>query len=259
MAADLAAVEAGSQVVVARLAAAALLGGGDMLTSADRVRVEAAVKTAEARTQGEIYCVVAHESSDYREVPIAWAALAALIAPALLLLGGIHVSVPALFGKAWTAAQIGTVAETAARGAVAGAILLQGLLFVAVLFIVSFPEIRRSLTPKSLKRERVRRRAREQFLAKNLAATRERTGVLIYVSTTERLAELIADEGVAACVAPQVWDQAMELLMAGFKAQRPAEGFEHAIALCGDILAKHFPVKADDNPNELSDSVVLLP
>ena len=246
-------------MVVARLAAAALLGDGNMLTSADRVRVEAAVKTAEARTQGEIYCVVAHESSDYREVPIAWAALAALIAPALLLLGGIHVSVPALFGKAWTAAQIGAVAETAARGAVAGAILLQGLLFVAVLFVVSFPAIRRALTPKSLKRERVRRRAREQFLAKNLAATKERTGVLIYVSTTERLAELIADEGVAACVAPEVWEQAMELLMAGFKAQRPAEGFEHAIVLCGDILALHFPVKVGDNPNELSDSVVLLP
>lgn len=248
-----------SQVVEAPSAAADPRGDGEMLTPADLSRVEAAIRAAEARTQGEVYCVVANESSDYREVPVAWAALAALAAPALLLLAGIHVVVPQLFGGSWSAAQVDMVAETAARGAVGGAVLLQGTLFLAVLILVSLPSIRRAMTPKSLKRERVRRRAREQFLAKNLAATRERTGVLIYVSIQERLAELIADEGVAACVAPRVWDQAMGLLIAGFKSERPAEGFEHAIGLCGDILAQHFPVRVDDNPNELTDSVVQLP
>jgi putative membrane protein len=230
-----------------------------MLTPTDLARVEAAIRTAEAETQGEIYCVVANESSDYREVPVAWAALAALVAPAILLLAGIHVTVPQLFGKAWSAAQVGLVAETAARGAVGGAILLQGTLFLAVFVLVSLPTIRRAMTPKTLKRERVRRRASEQFRAKNLAATRERTGVLIYVSVKERLAELIADEGVASCVAPQVWDQAMDLLMVGFKTGQPADGFEQAIGLCGNILTQHFPVRVDDNPNELSDSVVQLP
>ena len=248
-----------SQVVEAPSVAAAPRGDGEMLAPTDLARVEAAIKTAEARTQGEIYCVIANESSDYREVPIAWAALAALVAPAILLFAGIHVSVPLFLGKAWSAAQVGLLAETAARGAVAGAILLQGILFLSVLVLVSLPPVRRALTPKSLKRERVRKRANEQFLAKNLAATRERTGVLIYVSVQERLAELIADEGVAACVAPQVWDQAMDLLIAGFKNDRPADGFEHAIGLCGDILAQHFPVRVDDNPNELSDSVIQLP
>jgi len=151
------------------------------------------------------------------------------------------------------------VAEQAVRGALMGAILLQGALFVLVAIAVGMIKpLRRLLTPKGLKRERVRRRAQEQFLAKNLAGTRERTGVLIYVSTVERMAELIADEGVAAKVDPKVWDQAMAALIGGIRAKTPAEGFEAAIALCGDILAQHFPA-APDNPNELSDSVVLLP
>jgi putative membrane protein len=221
-----------------------------MLNDADRARIEAAVDAAEDRTRGEIFCIVARESSDYREVPVAWAALAALAAPAVLLAAGIQVKVPDLFGAEWTSAQM---------GALAGAILLQALLFVAVAVLISLPPMRRLFTPRSLKRERVRQRAREQFLAKDLSATRERTGVLIYVSESERMAELIADEGVAGKVDPKVWDEAMGRLVGGVKRGKPAEGFEQAIGLCGAILAEHFPVRPGDNPNELSNAVVELP
>ncbi len=230
-----------------------------MLTNDDRARIEAAVKAAEEKTRGEIYCVVAHESSDYREAPIAWAALAALAAPAVLLMAGIHVTVPDLFGEPWTAAQIGAAAESAARAAVAGAILLQGALFLTVAVIVSIPPVRRFMTPRSLKQERVRRRAREQFLARDLVGTRERTGVLIYVSAAERMAELIADEGVASKVASSVWDEAMTKLVAGVRHGRTAEGFEQAIGLCGEVLAEHFPARPGDNPDELPNNVVMLP
>ncbi|MFZ3008050.1 MAG: TPM domain-containing protein [Phenylobacterium sp.] len=231
-----------------------------MLSEADRSRVEAAVARGELRTRGEIYTVVARESSDYGEVPVAWAAIAALAAPALLLAGGIHVSAPEILTGEWTAAQIGTVAEQSVRGALTGALMMQGVLFVGVAVLVGvIRPLRRLLTPKGLKREQVRRRAQEQFLAKNLAATRERTGVLIYVSAKERMAELIADEGVASKVDPKVWDEAMAALISGIRRKKPAEGFEAAIALCADILAEHFPVNASDNPNELPDSVVVLP
>lgn len=229
-----------------------------MLSETDRARIEAAVKAAEAGTTGEIYCVVAPESSEYLEVPIAWGAIAALAAPAVLLAGGVHVTAPDDIGGGWSAAQMSSAAEAAARAALSGAILLQCALFVAVAIAVAIPVVRHFMTPRALKRERVRRRAHEQFLAKNLQATRERTGVLIYVSAREHMAELIADEGIAAKVAAGAWDGAMARLMDGFKAGRPADGFEEAISLCGAILAEHFPPRDDGNPNELSDSVVVL-
>lgn len=220
--------------------------------------IEAAVRKAEARTTGEIYCIVAEESSHYIETPIAWGAGVALLAPALLLIGGIHVTVPDLFGG-WSAEQVGAAAEAAVRRALIGAILLQAALFAVVAVLVAWRPLRLALTPGGVKRHSVRRRAAELFLTKNLQATRARTGILIFVSLAERKAELIADEGIAAHVGPHVWDQAMAALADGLRRGAPAEGFEAAVGLCGDVLAERFPADPKDNPNQLPDTVVLLP
>lgn len=228
------------------------------LSPADRAAVEAAIHEVELRTKGEIYCVVSDESGDYGETPLAWAAGVALLGPAVLLLGGVHVSAPDLFGG-WSAAQVSQVAEAAARKALIGAILMQAILFVATLLLVALPPVRRALTPRPFKRERVRRRAAEQFAAKNLHLTRERTGVLIYVSFAEHMAELIADEGVAAHVEPRVWDEAMAALVAGLRRGAPGEGLAAAVRLCGEVLAERFPADPHANPNELPNAVVVLP
>jgi len=216
------------------------------------------VRQAEARTTGEIYCVVAEQSAAYGETPLAWAAGVALLGPAILLMGGVHVTVPELFGD-WTAAQVSAAAESAARRALAGAILLQAVLFAAVALVVAWRPVRLALTPRWVKRHEVRRRAAESFLSKNLHMTRDRTGVLIFVSLAEHMAEIIADEGIAAQVEAGVWDRAMAALSQGLKRGEPAAGFAAAVGLCGDVLAERFPARPGDNPNELPDAVVLLP
>jgi putative membrane protein len=231
-----------------------------LLTPKDLAAIEAAVRSAEVRTTGEIYCVVAEESSDYHATPLAWAAGVALLAPALLLLAGLHVSAPDMgIVGGWTADQVEDVGEATARAALIGTLLMQALLFVATLFLVAIPPVRRALTPRGMKRDRVRQRAEEQFIAKNLHATRERTGLLIYVSAAERMAELIADETIHAHVDDGVWEKAMAALTAGLKRGDPAGGFADAIGQCADILATHFPARIGDNPNELPDAVVILP
>ena len=229
-----------------------------LLTPDDLAAIEAAVRAAEAQTSGEIFCVVAEESSADLLIPLAWAAGAALLAPAILLIAGIQVPAADLlrFG-AWTGAQ--SDAAGAAQAALAGTLVLQGLLFFGVMLLASLDPVRRVLTPRSFKRERVRQHAQTQFLARNLHATRERTGVLIYVSAREHMAELIADEGINAKVSAGTWERAMAALVAGLKRDAPAAGFVAAIGLCGEVLAEHFPPRPRDNPNELSDSVVLLP
>jgi len=228
------------------------------LTPADLDAVEAAVRGAEARTSGEIYCVVAEQSGHYGETPLAWAAGVALLAPAALLIGGVHVTVPGLIDE-WTAAQVGAAADAAARGALIGALLLQAALFAVVAIVVTLAPVRLALTPRSVKRHEVKRRAGEIFLSKNLHLTRERTGVLIFVSLAERMAEIIADEGIAQHVEPHVWDRAMAALAEGLRRGEPAAGFAGAVGLCGDVLAETFPARPGDNPNELPDAVVVLP
>ncbi|WP_293898250.1 TPM domain-containing protein [Phenylobacterium sp.] len=231
-----------------------------LLSPADLDAVEAAVRAAEVRTTGEIYCVVAEESSDYHATPLAWAAGVALLAPAVLLLAGLHVTAPDMsrFGG-WTADQVEGIGEATARAALVGTLLLQGVLFVVTLLVVSIHPIRRALTPRGMKRDRVRMRAEEQFIAKNLHATRERTGVLIYVSAAERMAELIADEAIHAQAPDGTWDKALAALTAGLRRGEAAAGFAAAIGQCADVLAERFPARPDDNPNELPDAVVVLP
>ena len=230
------------------------------LTPAELATIEAAVREGESRTSGEIFCVVAEDSSDYHGTPIAWAAGVALLAPAILLLAGVQVSAPeALLYGGWTAAQVEDIGEATAHAALVGTLVLQAALFVAALLVVSIRPIRLALTPKGMKRDQVRRRAEAQFLAKNLHTTRERTGVLIYVSFAERMAELIADEGIHARVEAGTWDSAMAALTSGLKRGEAAAGFASAVRQCADVLASNFPVRTGDNPNELSDAVVVLP
>lgn len=228
------------------------------LTEADLAAIEAAVRAAEARTKGEIYCVVAEQSSDYMLTPLAWAVGVALLAPALMLLAGLEIPVAewARLGQ-WTSGQSADAGATA-RAALIGTLLLQGVLFAGAMLLVSFGPIRRMLTPRGYKRDRVRQRAEEQFLARNLHTTRERTGVLIYLSRAERMAELVADAGIDAKVGAEVWTRAMSVLVAGLRDGDPARGFTAAITLCGEVLAEHFPPRADNNPDELSNSVVFL-
>lgn len=229
-----------------------------LLNTAELSIVEDAVRLAETRTAGEIYCVVAPESSDYGEIPLAWGAIVALAAPAILFVTGVQVSVPdALEG--WNAVQVGVAAEAAAHEALGAALVLQMVLFAATALIVRAWPVRLALTSRSLKRGRVKRRAQEQFFAKNLHLTRERTGVLIYVSAAEHMAEIIADEGIAARVDQAVWEAAMAALIAGVKGGDAAHGLTDAIGQIADILAEHFPAKPGDNPNEIPDAVVLLP
>lgn len=231
-----------------------------LLSPAELAAIEAAVRAAEARTTGEIYCVIAEESSDYHATPLAWGAGVALLAPAILLAGGIQVTAPdiSMFGG-WTAEQVEDIGEATARAALVGTLLLQAALFLGVLLLTAIRPVRLALTPPGLKRDRVRQRADEHFLAKNLHATRERTGVLIYVSAAERMVELVADAGIHVNIDEGAWDPPVAALVAGLKAGRAGEGFVRCVGMAADILAEHFPVRPGDNPNELPDAVVVLP
>ena len=57
-----------------------------MISDADKTRIADAIRTAETKTSGEIFCVLAQSAGAYRLVPIAWAAALALIVPLPLVM-----------------------------------------------------------------------------------------------------------------------------------------------------------------------------
>jgi putative membrane protein len=199
-----------------------------MISQADKARIADAIRAAEAKTSGEIFCVIARHSSDYRLVPLAWAAALALVVPA-----------PLIYLTLWPASLI---------------YLIQLVTFIAVALALSLPSIRFHIVPRRTQHERAHVEAMRQFFAQGLHHTENRTGVLIFASIAERYAEIVADAGIDAKVTSDVWDQAIAALIAGIRAGRPGDGFVAAIERCGAVLALHFPPGAlnrDELPNKL--------
>lgn len=227
------------------------------ITPQDHARIAAAIAKAELTTAGEISCVVAPEVSDYRETPLAWAAGAALVLPAIgLFLGFRPQTLTELLG-------VWTVGHAAAMGptvfwALSTYVVLQAVVFIATALLVSIPAVKRALTPKAVKAERVHDAALQQFVTKSLHTTSARTGVLLFVALAEHRAEVIADEGVYAVAPREVWDSVVARLVDGVKRGRLADGLVAAIERAGEILAEHVPPNGD-NPNETPDELTILP
>ena len=229
-------------------------------TQQDHARVSEAIARAEENTSGEIFCVVARQVSSYRDVSLAWAAAAALLLPlALIPLGfGAHwlPGLPGLWAAEWQAAHA-AAREVEIGQALAAYALVQAAVFLGVFLLTLIPTVKRLLTPAPLRRTRVRRAAMQQFLAHSLHVTEARTGVLIFAALADHQVEVVADEGIHSCVSPEVWADAVAALTGALRRNRPVEGFEQAINLCGGVLAERFPPKPADQ-NEIPDRLVVI-
>jgi putative membrane protein len=133
--------------------------------------------------------------------------------------------------------------------------VVQAVVFLAALVVVSIPAVRRTLTPASLRRERAREAALEQFVARGLHLGGGRVGVLVYAALAERQVQVLADQAIDAKVDQSVWNEAARALARGLKTHRPADGFVAAVEICGRVMAEHFP-STGENPNELPNDLV---
>jgi putative membrane protein len=201
------------------------------LSTNDRSRIADAIRAAEAKTSGEIVCVLAQSSSHAGALPVLLAAVVALALP-------------------W-----GLVALTAMT--VQRILLLQVIAFLVLLAFLCLPAVRAALLPRSARRAAAHRAAMEQFMLRGIAHKQERSGILVFVSLAERYARIIADDGIAARVSPAQWQAAIDALTAHMRDGRIADGFIAAIALCGNELAAHFP-RTEGSRDELPNRIYLI-
>jgi putative membrane protein len=201
------------------------------LSAHDRERVASAIGAAEARTSGEIVCVLARSSTDATGLPILVAALIALALPWLLV--------------ATTAMPVYRILS------------LQLIGFLALTAVLCVPSVRVMLVPRATRRAVAHRVAMEQFAIRGIAGKKDRNGILIFVSLAERYARIIADESIAARVPRTEWQRAVDALVAHMRDGRIADGFVTAIELCGDHLAAHFP-PTEVSRNELPNRIYLI-
>jgi putative membrane protein len=92
-------------------------------------------------------------------------------------------------------------------------------------WFLSWTPLRLVLVPRAVQRARAHRAALEQFVVRRVAHTKNRTGVLIFVSLAERYARIIADEGIAQKVHAAEWQAAIDALTGHMRDGRIAAGF----------------------------------
>jgi len=197
----------------------------------DRERIAGAIRAAEAKTSGEIVCVLAQSSSDTTALPILLAALVALALPWLLV--------------AFTAFSVHRI------------LLLQTTIFIALAVLLCVPRVRTALLPRAVRRAAAHRAATEQFFIRGIARKKDRSGILVFVSLAEHYARIIADEGIAARVSQSEWQSAVDTLVAHMRAGCIADGFVAAIEACGSVLTTYFP-RTELSRDELPDRIYVI-
>lgn len=217
------------------------------LTESDLKSIQASVREAEASTSGEIALAAIAESSDYsfREL------LSSVI------LGAITFTVMLPFHSA-----IVTFLDRVFWHLPAWYITaFYGIAFFAVIGVsflfANLPAIDQLVVPRAERSRAVYERALRHFTESGVYATKERTGILVFVSLMEREVRIVADTGISARIAQSEWDSIANDLAIGIKAGKTGDAIVTAVHRCGSILTDNFPAHRE-NPNELEDGLVLL-
>lgn len=201
-------------------------------TEEENNRISAAIREVETKTAGEIAVMVVDRSDLYPEgtilAGVILGGLVALLATDLFFTSSLHLFLIVFFGLG----------------------LLTG-------WLASFvPGLKRMFIPKTRLEEQVREQAVQSFFEKGLYKTRDGTGVLFFISLFERKVWLLADKGIYEKISPTELQAYARDMAKSVKEGRAADILCRQIGGIGELLALHFPVKADDI-NELPDHVII--
>lgn len=205
-----------------------------LFSESDLRRVEEAIRDAEARTRGEVVAAAVPASGDYPGAAWTGACLGALSALLALVLAHLLTDVWGLGAPLWALL-------AAAGGAAAG-----------YLAVGRSDALQRLLTADEVLDRQVALAARAAFVDHEVFATRDRSGVLLYVSLLEHRVVVLGDSGVEAHVAPGEWDEIVAGIVAGIREDRAADALVAAIVRVGDILDRRGLERRSDDRDELA-------
>jgi putative membrane protein len=99
--------------------------------------------------------------------------------------------------------------------------------------------------PPEVLAERVRQRADQAFVEEEVFRTRDRSGVLIFLSLFEHRVVVRADRGLDGVVSPHEWKEVVEAIAAGMRRGQPGAALADGIRRCA-ALAGRLPARPDD-------------
>lgn len=199
-----------------------------LFDEAQSKEIAAAVTAVESTTAGELVVVHTARSDDY--------ALRRGMVSFLVALAAIEL----------THEMVDMLAIT---WLLAGQLLLVALLYIAL----GWGPLLRLITPSQVRAERSMQRAVRALVEEGVTETRDRSGVLIFLSEAERRVVILADKGINERVESGEWDRDVALLVDSLKKGKATEGVLQVVQRIGALLSEAFPRRSEDI-NELSDA-----
>ena len=213
----------------------------------DLARISEAIEKAEKKTSGEIAVAFVKQSDTYAIYELLFA----------LILGVVFFNILLFFytpiehfiqTHTW---HYSTQMTTAVIG-------LSSFIFIALLYLLfNIPFLDRLIVPKKVMKKKVSDRAFLHFIQAGITETRDRSGILIFISHLERRVMIIADKGINQKIEQGQWAEFIDEIVLGIKKGHLTDHLVQVIRKCGYLLEEHFPIK-DDDTNELSNEMTIL-
>ncbi len=202
-------------------------------------RIKAAVREAESKISGEIVPVFVEKSGLYSVANYRAALLGAALTFLFIVISDRYMPSLAIYDRDPLLFFI-----FVSLGGFIGALLANFIL-----------PIKRLLLSQYHFDQATKKRADTAFLEEEVFNTRQRTGIMIFVSFFEHEVIVMADRGISKVVDQKVWDNLVRGIIENVRNGKITEGMEAAIQKCGEILLEKGFVISPDDVNELNDDL----
>ncbi len=213
----------------------------------EKEKIKASIKEAESKTSGEIAAGFIKESDNYAVYELTFAVFIGL-AYFIVMLFFTHGIEESIKKMSW---------EYSSHYLLMFYGFSTFLVTAVVYLLANIPFIDRLIVPKSVQRYKVNQRAVRYFLESGVYNTKDRTGILIFISYLERRVELLADKGISEKIPQEKWDTIVGHIIDGIKSNQLIKHLSESIRECGNLLAEQFPIQPGD-VNELRDDIQIL-
>lgn len=192
----------------------------------DLDRIERTVTDVEARTAAEVLVAINRRSGTYHDLEL-------------------------LFGVAWGVLAAGFMIASpwkfTPRGLLPNAFLVALVAYAAARLS---PGLVRRLASRGRRERQAMVHARNAFCVLGAGATRDRVGLLVYVSLLEDRVVLLPDHGLEGRIEAARWQAVLDRFGVPSRHRDLSEALCGLLTECGTLLAERVPA-AGENPNEV--------
>lgn len=211
----------------------------ERFSTEDLERIKKAVRDAESKISGEIVPVFVEKSGFYTIANYRAALIGGAAAFLLIIIFDRYVPTLAVYDPMFIFSLV-----------MAGG-------FIGGLMAHFINPVKRLMLSQSYLDKATRNRAETAFLEEEVFNTRQRTGILIFISFFEHEVIVMADKGISKVVDQKEWDAVVRIIIEQIKKGKITDGMVSAIGRCGDILLEKGFIITHDDVNELGDELRL--